>query len=252
MPIESFGCLAEKNISLRYGRCSMKKWLSGILFTLVAVFLAAFWLLFFSSRPPLNTDPATLAGDGSTLNYCELPVLDASGKMASDIPKGNTPGCAYTHFPLPVLADCTEPLPAGAADIRGLWIGVAGGHVGHVERVEQCGSRTVVTAAGIIHDYGPNSTAGLNTDDTEGSVLFTIGDKEYCGRTSASMIWTDQVLNFHAFGWGPVVVKRYLDGDQLVWEYVDGSTTHMDRLCTLPQEHKTPRPRGRRWSFFAD
>ncbi|MFT5612421.1 MAG: hypothetical protein ACI9LU_002931, partial [Polaribacter sp.] len=55
---------------------------------------------------------------------------------------------------------------------------------------------------------------------------------------------------FHAFGWGPLVVKRYLDGEQLVWEYVDGSTTHMNRLCTLPEEHKTPKPRGKRYPLF--
>lgn len=216
---------------------------------LLGLFLLLFWLGYFSSRPPLTTNPATLAGDGSTLDYCELPVLDGSGKMAADIPKGNTPGCSYSHFPLPILAQCTEPLAEGADDIRGLWRGVQGGHVGHVERIEQCGSRTVVTAAGIIHDYGPNSTAGLNTDDTEGSVLFTLGAREYCMRSSASMIWEQGVLNFHVFGWGPVVVKRYRDGEQLVWEYADGSTTRMDRICTLPEEHRVPAPRGRRYAL---
>ncbi|MBT8149349.1 MAG: hypothetical protein HKO71_01005 [Pseudomonadales bacterium] len=234
----------------------MVKWLLRAVAVLGLLLLAAFWQLFFSSRPPLTINPATLAGDGSTLNYCELPVLDGSGKMAADIPKGNTPGCGYEHFPLPVLAGCTEPLPEGAADIRGLWIGVKGGHVGHVERVEQCGNRTVVTSSGIIHDYGPNSTAGLNTNDTEGSVLFILGDREYCARSSASMIWNNGVLDFHAFGWGPVVVQRYLEqgpnGEQLVWEYADGSTTHMDRICTLPGEHKIPRPRGKRITLFAD
>ena len=123
--------------------------------------------------------------------------------------------------------------------------------MGHVERVEQCGSRVVVTTSGVIHDYGPNSTAGLNTDDTEGSVPFTIGSNEYCMRSSASMIWNNGVLDFHAFGWGPVVVKRYLEGEQLVWEYADGSTTHMGRLCSLPEEHKVPRPRGKRMAFFS-
>ena len=218
------------------------------------LFLFLFWLGYFSPRPPLTIDPATLAGDGSTLNYCELPVLDGSGKRAVDIPKGNTPGCSYSHFPLPILAACTEPLAEGADDIRGLWLGVEGGHVGHVERVEQCGSRVVVTAAGIIHDYGPNSTAGHNTNDTEGSVLFSIGDRDYCMRTSAAMIWEEGVLNFHAFGWGPLVVKRYLEkgpaGEQLVWEYIDGSITRMNRLCTLPDEHRVPTPRGRRYSLF--
>jgi hypothetical protein len=214
------------------------------------LFLVAFWQLYFSERPALMTDPATLAGDGSTINYCELPELDGSGKMAIDIPKGNTPGCGYEHFPLPILADCTEALPEGADDIRGLWIGVKGGHVGHVERVEQCGSRTVVTSSGIIHDYGPNSTAGLNTDDTEGSVLFTIGDREYCPRSSASMIWDEGVLNFYVFGWGPMLVQRFMDGGQLVWEYADGSTTRMDRICQLPQDQKVPVSRGPRYSLF--
>ena len=228
----------------------MKKALSRSFLVLLVLFLSLFWLAFLSSRPPLTTDPATLAGDGSTLNYCDLPALDGSGKVAADIPKGNTPGCAYSHFPLPILAECTEPLPEGAADIRGLWIGVEGGYVGHVERVEQCGRRVVVTSSGIIHDYGPNSTAGLNTDDTEGAVLFTMGNREFCMRTSASMIWNDGILDFHVFGWGPVVVRRYLDGEQLIWEYADGSTTRMDRICKLPEASRVPSPRGPRYSVF--
>lgn len=216
---------------------------------LTAALLIMTWLVWrgwFSPRPPLMTDPATLAGDGSALNYCELSALDGSGLRAADIPKGNTPGCGYDYFPLPILAACTEPLPAEADDIRGLWRGVSGGHVGHVERIEQCGSRVVVTTSGLIHDYGPNSTGGLNTNDTEGSVLFTLRGEEHCLRTSASMIWEDKTLNFYAFGWGPRVVRRYLDGDELIWEYVDGSVTRMERLCRLPEEHKVPRPRGRR------
>ncbi len=209
---------------------------------LAALLLIAFWGFFLSPRPPLTTDPATLAGDGSALDYCDLPVLDGGGKLAADIPKGNTPDCGYSHFPLPILAECTEPLVEGADDIRGLWLGVEG-RVGHVERIEQCGRRVVVTSSGIIHDYGPNSTLGENTNDTEGSVAFRIGDRPYCPRTSASMIWNRGVLDFHVFGWGPVVVRRYVDGEQLVWEYVDGSVTRMDRICTLPEEHKIPRRR---------
>jgi len=58
------------------------------------------------------------------------------------------------------------------------------------------------------------------------------------------------VLDFHVFGWGPVVVRRYLDGKQLVWEYADRSTTRMDRICTLPESEKIPEPRGRRVSLF--
>lgn len=214
------------------------------------IFLAGFWLAFFSPRPPLTTDAATLAGDGSMIDYCRLPALDGTGKRASEIPKGNTPGCAYTHFPLPILAQCTQPLIEGADDLRGLWMGVTGRHIGHVERVEQCGDRTVITSSGIIHDYGANSTGGLNTNDTEGMVMFSLGAKEYCPRTSAAMIWQDKKLNFHLFGWGPVVVRRYREGAQLVWEYADGSKTHMDRICDLPESEKIPLPRGLRFKIF--
>ena len=217
----------------------------GLLGTFLLLAIFAIWLAFFSERPPLTTDPNVLAGDGSTINYCELPVLDGQGKNAIDIPKGNTPGCGYSHFPMLILAECTEPLVEGAGDLRGLWQAVEG-RVGHVERIEQCGSRVVVTTAGIIHDLGPNSTGGVTSNDTEGSVTFMIGEREYCPRTTAGIEWHQGVLGFRVFGWGPVVVKRYLEGEQLVWEYADGSVTRMERLCRLPEEHKVPLPRGRR------
>ena len=226
------------------GRIALK--LSAVI---ALIIIGALWLAFFSARPPLVTDPATLAGDGSVINYCALPQLDGSGRLAKDIAKGNTPGCAYDHFPLPILRQCTEPLAEGAGDIRGLWIGVSG-KVGHIERVEQCGSRVVVTSSGLIHDSGPNSSGGYNSNDTEGNVTFLLGDQEYCPRTSAGMFWNKGVLDFKVFGWGPVVVRRYLSGEQLVWEYADGSTTYMDRICELPDEHKTPKPRGLRLQFF--
>ena len=214
----------------------MRKLLTRLLIGFVAFAGLAFWALFFSPRPALTTDPAILAGDGSLVNYCELPVLGGSGLMAADIPKGNTPGCGYKHFPLPILTQCTEPLADGADDIRGLWQELGGGHV---ERIEQCGSRVVVTSSDLIHDSGPNSTLGETTNDTEG-VLFRIRGKPFCPRTSAAMVWKDGVLNFHAFGFGPVVVKRYREGEQLVWEYLNGSVTRMNRICTLPPDKKYP------------
>ena len=225
------------------------KWGRRIIGLLLLLIICLFWLAYCSPRPANMTDAAVLAGDGSVLDYCALPVLDGSGLMAADIPKSNTPGCAYEHFPMPFLADCTEPLIDGAQDIRGLWKAVSG-KVGHIERVEQCGARTVITTAGIIHDLGPNSTGGETSNDTEGSVSFIIGDKEYCMRTSASATWRNRKLEFNAFGWGPVVVRRYRDSKQLIWEYADGSITRMERICTLPPEYKMPKPRGKRRKLF--
>ncbi|MDB2584685.1 hypothetical protein N9X91_00010 [Alphaproteobacteria bacterium] len=220
----------------------MRKVLAAILIGLPILVAIVFWAVFLSPRPPLTTDPATLAGDGSTLDYCKRRVLDGSGKRAIDIPKGNTPGCAYSHFPLPILAQCTEALSPGAQDIRGLWQQVEGGKLGHVERVEQCGSRTVITSSGIIHDYGPNSTLGLLTNDTEGHISrVNFFGKTSCARTSASMIWNEGVLNFHVFGFGPIVVRRYLEGEHLIWEYANGSKTKMNRICQLPEDQKIPK-----------
>ena len=53
-------------------------WSSAVL---VVGFLLAFWGIFLSPRPPVTTDPATLAGDGSMIDYCVLPALDGSGKL---------------------------------------------------------------------------------------------------------------------------------------------------------------------------
>lgn len=224
------------------GHVTIWRVLTILLCVLVAFAALGFWALFFSLRPPNTTEPAVLAGDGSVLDYCDLPPLDGSGLLAADIPKANTPGCSYEHFPLPILARCTEPLPPDASDMRGLWQATSG-RLGHVERIEQCGRRVVVTTSGIIHDAGPNSTAGETTNDTEGRVAFRIGDRAFCPRSSASMVWHEGVLDFRAFGWGPVVVRRYLDGDVLVWEYVDGSVTRMARICQLPEAHRVPPPR---------
>ena len=60
------------------------------------------------------------------------------------------------------------------------------------------------------------------------------------------MIWNEGVLDFHLLDWGPVVVRRYMEDEQLIWEYADGSRTRMERLCQLPEEHKKPSPRGPR------
>ena len=225
------------------------RWIKRGFMLLLLTISGLIWLVFFSARPTATMDPAVLAGNGSALNYCELQILDNSGKRAIDIPKGNTPGCGYTRFPMPILSECTESLPDGAADIRGLWRGISG-KVGHVERVEQCGERVVVTSSGIIHDMGPHATAGLTSNDTEGGVFFTLGESQYCPRTSAGVKWEQGVLRFRLRGRGPVVVKRYLDGDNLVWEYADGSTTRMERLCSLPDVHKHPAPRGPRIKLF--
>ena len=130
------------------------KWLFAFLAFLV---IGLLFYAFLVPRPFDTTDPAVFLEDGRSIDYCDLPLLDGSGKLANDIPKAYTPGCSYTTIPMPILAECTEPLAEGVVDMRGLWLGVSG-RVGHLERIEQCGNRAVVTAYGIIHDFRADGT----------------------------------------------------------------------------------------------
>jgi len=84
----------------------------------------------------------------------------AESKHADDIPRANTPRsgpfwpflkCGYgsdpEDMPSPILANCTDPIAAGIPDFRGLW---KDDH--HMERIEQCSDRVVVTGGGVVHD----------------------------------------------------------------------------------------------------
>lgn len=158
-------------------------------------------------------------------------MLDGSGLMAKDIPQAHTPGCGYTQFPQPILKGCTEPLPEGARDIRGLWQSIDPKLPDHVERVEQCGDRVVVTTHGLIHDHTPDI---LSNDVTP----MKFGPLEFCMRMSqATTTWIDNKLHFKLFG-GPTVVKRYIEDGVYQWDYPRFGIIKMKRICKLPEHAK--------------
>ncbi|MEM6704716.1 MAG: hypothetical protein AAF690_18495 [Acidobacteriota bacterium] len=183
-------------------------------------------LLFLYPRPEDTTAPSVFSGDGAALDYCSLPELDGSGLRADDIPKAFTPGCGWETWPMPVLDDCTEPLAEGVQDLRGLWAGMAGDRF-HVERIEQCGNRTVVTTAGIIHDFVTDGSLANGSRDVE---------PPRCMNTWVAIEWRDEVLAFRPFGLPFVVVTRELRDDQLVWNYPRMGEAVLDRLCFVPDE----------------
>jgi hypothetical protein len=104
------------------------------------------------------------------------PVQQAASRadnavFADDIPVAHTPPGGYGNtFPPPVLARCTEPLVAGAPDLRGIWKAVSVERGGvpasredrlyhYVERIEQCGNRIVDMGGGTIADGRADGTA---------------------------------------------------------------------------------------------
>jgi hypothetical protein len=191
----------------------------GFLATLVLV-----WLLFANPRPTDTTDPAIFQASAAAIDHCDLPELDASGLAADDIPKAYTPDCGWQRFPLPVLARCTEPLAPGAEDFRGLWRAYEG-REGHIERIEQCGNRVIVTARGVIHDMRADGTLASGANDVN----------PRCMRIYASAEWDEGTLRLRPLG-GPALVSRHSENGELVWLYPGIGTTRMQRICRLPPE----------------
>jgi hypothetical protein len=198
--------------------------LSGLV-VLPVLSIAAF--LFLAPRPVDTTEVRVFEGDASTIDYCDLPELDGSGANANDIPKAYTPQCGWTEFPMPILANCTEPLAPGATDLRGLWLAYTGVE-GHVERIEQCGNRVVVTSTGIIHDFHADGTLENGSRDIE---------PPHCINTAVTIEFDSEgVLNFSPFGLPFTVVTRRMDGDELVWTYpAVAGDVRMRRICHLPE-----------------
>jgi hypothetical protein len=157
-----------------------------------------------------------------------------------DIPVAHTPPGGWADaLPAPVLAGCAEALVEGAPDLRGLWRVVeveAGGEVvpghpalGHVQRVEQCGNRLVVTAGGIIHD--------MRCDGVEANGVHDVAefDKETPITVVASYENGMHVLRPVGL---PIEVTRRRDGDAMIWDYL-GFTARLQRLGPPEMEPAT-------------
>ena len=201
---------------------SITKWFFGFVALLL---IGLLFYAFLIPRPADTTDPAVFLQDGRAVNYCDLPELDGSGKAANEIPKSYTPGCSYTTIPMPILADCTEPLAEGVVDMRGLWLGVSG-RVGHLERIEQCGNRVVVTAHGIIHDFRVDGTLKNGARDV-GMV---------CNNFQSAIHFNDEgVMVFRLFNLFDTVFRK-MRGEEMIITFIDGIETSTKRICQYPDD----------------
>ncbi len=140
------------------------------------------------------------------------------------------PGGYGSAMPPPVLAGCDEPLADVAPDLRGLWKVVTvevderpvpDHHViGHVQRVEQAGDRLVVTAGGVVHD--------MRCDGTEANGVNDVAEFDKATPITVVATYEDGVHVLRPVGL-PIEVRRWREGDQLVWSYV-GFTCRMEQV----------------------
>jgi len=159
---------------------------------------------------------------------------------ADDIPVAHTPPGGWTDWPEPVLAGCTEPLVDGAPELAGLWrvraVEVGGeavpGHPaeGAVQRIEQCGDRLVVTAAGIIHD--------MRVDGTEANGVNDVAELDKTTPITVVATYEDGVHVLRPVGLDGVEVTRRRVGDEIEWDYV----TFTARLERIGDPTDTPPP----------
>jgi len=154
-----------------------------------------------------------------------------SDHSADDIPVANTPPGGYGDtFPTPILAGCTDPPIAGAPDLRGVWRVVevrAEGDVvpdhralGHLQRVEQCGDRLVVTGGGVIHDMRCDGTVEHGVLDVA----------EFDKQTPISVVATYEggVHVLRPIGI-PIEVTRRREGADMIWDYL-GFRARLQRI----------------------
>ena len=69
------------------GSVSLKGLLLGLGGLLLILIVGLLIYAFLAPRPVDTTDPAIFHQDGATVNYCDLPELNGTGKTANDIPK---------------------------------------------------------------------------------------------------------------------------------------------------------------------
>jgi hypothetical protein len=206
-------------------------------------------LLFLPSRASAEPTPqCPPAGTTSAV---------ARAVSADEIPVAHTPPGGYgAKFPAPVLASCTEPLVAGAPDLRGLWktlraeqaeesssralsvarflfwktLGVerarspvpAGDRIyDYVERIEQCGNRIV--------DIGGGTIADARADGSEENAVHDVSAFDFETPITAIASYQDGVFVLQPPRI-PLAITRWLDADgHLVWHRPDLG----DRIVTL-------------------
>lgn len=92
--------------------------------------------------------------------------------------------------------------------------------IGHVQRVEQCGDRIVITGGGVIHD--------MRCDGTEENGVRDVAEFDKATPITVVATYEDGAHVLRPVGL-PIEVKRRLEGAEMIWDYL-GFTARLERL----------------------
>jgi hypothetical protein len=153
------------------------------------------------------------------------------GLAAGDIPVAHTPRGGYgEQMPPPILTGCDEPPVDGAPDLRGVWrvasVEIDGQKteehpaIGHLQRIEQCGDRIVITGGGVVHD--------MRCDGTEENGVNDVAEFDFKTPITVVATYEHGAHTLRPAGI-PVEVTRRLDGETLIWSYLT-FTARLERV----------------------
>lgn len=159
----------------------------------------------------------------------------SASRSSAEVPTAHTPAGGYgNEMPPPFLAGCDEPLVEGAPDLRGTWKVVAATALDgepldgslpvheHVERVEQAGDRVIVTSSGVVHDMVADGTFEHGVNDVMAADLTT--------PISVAASFEDRVLVLRPRDLEGVEVRRWREGDRMVWQYHTLFVARLERI----------------------
>ena len=163
-----------------------------------------------------------------TVNFTVVDSSNGYGSSmkADQIPVAHTPTGGYGNvFPTPILAGCTEPLVAGAPDLRGTWRVISatrGGQpvpaddrlMSYRERIEQCGNRIV--------DCGGGTIADARADGTEENGVHDVSVFDFTTPIHVIASYEEGVFVLRPVGLPGIEVRRWLDADgHMIWTRPD-------------------------------
>ena len=159
--------------------------------------------------------------------------------LSTDIARITTPTGGWKgDMPPAFLTECTDAIIDSAPDLRGTWTPIEVTINGepapadiplwrHVERIEQAGQRVTLTSDGIIHDFPV-------VDGTFENGCHDVAAADFTTPIVVAASYEDGVLVLRPKGLDGIEVRRWRDGEHLMWSYHSAFVMKMECKASLP------------------